>query len=84
MEQKDSRNFFAVKATPNPYLINILQEYGCGCDCSSMTELMMAKALGCREGDIMFSSNDTPEKSSDMQMRSVGSSTLMTLHILRA
>ena len=59
---KDLRSFFAVKATPNPYLIQILQEYGCGCDCSSMTELMMAKALGCREGDIMFSSNDTPEE----------------------
>ena len=56
------KEFFAVKATPNPYLIQILQEYGCGCDCSSMTELMMAKALGCREGDIMFSSNDTPEE----------------------
>ena len=59
---KGFKEFFAVKATPNPYLIQILQEYGCGCDCSSMTELMMAKALGCREGDIMFSSNDTPEE----------------------
>ena len=47
---KGFKEFFAVKATPNPYLINILQEYGCGCDCSSETEL------------IMFSSNDTPEK----------------------
>lgn len=56
------KEFFAVKATPNPYLIQILQEYGCGCDCSSMTELMMAKAVGCKPGDIMFSSNDTPEK----------------------
>lgn len=59
---KGFKEFFAVKATPNPYLIQILQEYGCGCDCSSMTELMMAKALGCKEGDIMFSSNDTPEE----------------------
>lgn len=57
---KGFKEFFAVKATPNPYLIKILQEYGCGCDCSSMTELMMAKALGCKEGDIMFSSNATP------------------------
>lgn len=57
---KGFKEFFAVKATPNPYLIQILQEYGCGCDCSSMTELMMAKALGCQEGDIMFSSNATP------------------------
>ena len=59
---KGFKEFFAVKATPNPYLIQILQEYGCGCDCSSMTELMMAKAIGCKEGDIMFSSNDTPEE----------------------
>ena len=59
---KGFKEFFAVKATPNPYLIKILQEYGCGCDCSSMTELMLSKAIGCKEGDIMFSSNDTPEK----------------------
>ena len=59
---KGFKEFFAVKATPNPYIINILQEYGCGCDCSSMTELMMAKAVGCQWGDIMFSSNDTPAK----------------------
>lgn len=59
---KGFKEFFAVKATPNPYLIQILQEYGCGCDCSSMTELMMAKALGCKDGDVMFSSNDTPEE----------------------
>ena len=59
---KGFKEFFAVKATPNPFLIQILQEYGCGCDCSSMTELMMSKAIGCKEGDIMFSSNDTPEK----------------------
>ena len=56
------KEFFAVKATPNPFLIDILREYGCGCDCSSQTELMMAKAVGCKEGDIMFSSNDTPEE----------------------
>ena len=59
---KGFREYFAVKATPNPYLIKILQEYGCGCDCSSMTELMIAKAVGCKEGEIMFSSNDTPEE----------------------
>ncbi|MCF0134253.1 MAG: diaminopimelate decarboxylase [Blautia sp.] len=58
---KGFKEFFAVKATPNPFLIRILQEYGCGCDCSSMTELMLSKAIGCKEGDIMFSSNDTPE-----------------------
>ncbi len=54
------REYFAVKATPNPFLIDILREYGCGCDCSSMTELMMAHALGCRPEEIMFSSNATP------------------------
>ena len=58
---KGFKEFFAVKATPNPYLIQILQEYDCGCDCSSMTELMLSKAIGCKKGDIMFSSNDTPE-----------------------
>lgn len=54
------KEYFAVKATPNPFLIQILQEYGYGCDCSSMTELMLAHALDCKEGDIMFSSNATP------------------------
>lgn len=57
---KGYKEYFAVKATPNPYLINILQEYGCGCDCSSKTELMLAKAIGAAGDDIMFSSNDTP------------------------
>ncbi len=54
------REYFAVKATPNPYLMEILKECGCGCDCSSLTELMLAKAVGCGPGDIMFSSNVTP------------------------
>ncbi|MCI9486359.1 MAG: diaminopimelate decarboxylase [Lachnospiraceae bacterium] len=54
------REYFAVKATPNPFLINILREYGCGCDCSSMTELMLADAIGCSGEEIMFSSNATP------------------------
>lgn len=57
---KGFREYFAVKATPNPFLISILNEYGCGCDCSSMTELMMAKALGCTGELTMFSSNETP------------------------
>lgn len=57
---KGYKEYFAVKATPNPYLIKILHEYGCGCDCSSMTELMMSNALGINGHDIMFSSNDTP------------------------
>ncbi len=54
------REYFAVKATPNPFLIDILREYGCGCDCSSLTELMLSDAIGARGEEIMFSSNDTP------------------------
>lgn len=54
------KEYFAVKATPNPYLIKILNEYGCGTDCSSLTELMLSKALGLKGNDIMFSSNETP------------------------
>ncbi len=57
---KGFREYFAVKATPNPFLINILREYGYGCDCSSLTELMLSKAIGMEGEDIMFSSNDTP------------------------
>lgn len=56
------REYFAVKATPNPFLINILREYGCGTDCSSKTELMLSKAIGCKGEEIMFSSNDTPSE----------------------
>lgn len=55
------REYFAVKATPNPFLIDILKEYGCGCDCSSYTELMLSDAIGIRGEEIMFSANDTPE-----------------------
>ena len=54
------REYFAVKANPNPYLVRLLKDWGCGCDCSSLTELMIAKAVGCGPGDIMFSSNVTP------------------------
>ena len=57
---KGYREYFAVKACPNPTLIQIMKEYGCGCDCSSMTELMLSKAMGCKRADIMFSSNATP------------------------
>ena len=56
------REYFAVKATPNPFILNILKEYDCGTDCSSMTELMMSEALGFPGDHIMFSSNDTPEE----------------------
>ncbi len=54
------KEYFAVKATPNPVLLQILKEYGCGCDCSSMTELMLSKAVGITGEDVMFSSNETP------------------------
>ena len=54
------REYFAVKATPNPFLIDILRDYGCGTDCSSLTELMLSKAMGIPGDEIMFSSNDTP------------------------
>ena len=57
---KGYKEYYAVKANPNPFLINILKEYGYGCDCSSLTELMLAKALGFQGDDIMFSSNATP------------------------
>ena len=57
---KGFKEFFAVKATPNPFLIDILRDYGCGCDCSSLTELMLSHAMGVKGEDIMFSSNDTP------------------------
>ena len=54
------KEYFAVKATPNPYIINILKEVGCGCDCSSYTELMLSEAMGVTGENIMFSSNETP------------------------
>ena len=54
------KEYFAVKANPNPFLMQILREYGCGCDCSSYTELMLSDAIGADGDNIMFSSNDTP------------------------
>lgn len=54
------KEYFAVKATPNPFILKILQEEGCGADCSSMTELMLSEAIGFSGNDIMFSSNATP------------------------
>ncbi len=56
------REYFAVKAAPNPFLLQIMREYGCGCDCSSRTELMLSEAVGAAGEDIMFSSNDTPKE----------------------
>ena len=54
------REYFAVKATPNPYIMDIFRDYGFGFDCSSMTELMLSNAVGASGHEIMFSSNDTP------------------------
>lgn len=54
------KEYFAVKATPNPTILRILKEEGCGTDCSSYTELLMSEKIGVTGSDIMFSSNDTP------------------------
>ncbi len=59
---KGYKEYFAVKATPNPYILKILKEEGCGVDCSSLTELMMSECCGFSGSDIMFSSNVTPEE----------------------
>lgn len=56
------RNFFAVKALPNPHILGILQEEGFGADCSSMAELVMAERVGLVGEEIMFTSNNTPAK----------------------
>ena len=58
---KGFKEYFAVKATPNPYILQILQEEGCGCDCATYTELILAEAAGATGHDVMFSSNVTPE-----------------------
>ena len=54
------REYFAVKATPNPFILKILHEEGCGCDCSSMAELILSEACGITGEEVMFSSNVTP------------------------
>ncbi|NQT60292.1 MAG: diaminopimelate decarboxylase [Bacteroidetes bacterium] len=54
------KNYFAVKACPNPEIIKILKEEGFGADCSSLPELLMAEGVGITGEDIMFTSNDTP------------------------
>ncbi|MGX8702122.1 diaminopimelate decarboxylase [Caproiciproducens sp.] len=54
------REYFAVKATPNPVILEIMKEEGCGVDCSSLTELMLSDAVGFHGQNIMFSSNETP------------------------
>ena len=57
---KGYKEYYAVKACPTPGVIDILKQEGCGVDCASLTELMLAKAMGFRGEDIMFSSNETP------------------------
>ena len=57
---KGFKEYFAVKATPTPKILQILREEGCGTDCSSYTELLMSDACGFKGSEIMFSSNETP------------------------
>jgi len=54
------REYFAVKACPNPYILKALREEGCGADCSSLPELLLAQKAGIGAEGIMFTSNDTP------------------------
>lgn len=57
---KGFKEYYAVKANPNPYILDILKEEGCGMDCSSMAELVLSDAIGLSGDDIMFTSNQTP------------------------
>ena len=57
---KGFKEYFAVKATPNPFIMKIFQESGCGFDCSSLTELMLCEAINATGDQIMFSANDVP------------------------
>ena len=59
---KGFKEYFAVKAAPNPYILKVLHEEGCGCDCATYSELLLAEAVGITGHDVMFSSNVTPEK----------------------
>ena len=67
---KGFKEYFAVKATPNPYIMKVLKEEGIGADCSSMTELLLAEKVGLSGNEVMFSSNVTPaedyKKAADM------------------
>ena len=60
------KEYFAVKATPNPTILKMLKEEGCGVDCASYVELLMSQKVGFSDSDIMFSSNNTPAK--EMQL----------------
>ena len=63
------REYFAVKATPTPAILKLLKEEGCGCDCSSEAELLMAEKCGVTGEDIMFSSNNTPAEEFQLASR---------------
>ncbi len=67
----DFREYFAVKALPNPYILRMLKEEGCGVDCSSETELILAEVCGLKGDDIMFSANAMPPREYD-QARALG------------
>ena len=66
---EDFEEYFAVKALPNPAILRILKEEGCGVDCSSETELMLAEACGFSGRDIMFSANAMPPEEFDYASR---------------
>ena len=57
---KGFKEYFAVKATPNPFILKVLKSEGCGTDCSSLPELLLSEKAGIVGTDIMFTSNDTP------------------------
>ena len=57
---KGFKQYFAVKATPNPYIMRVLQKTRVGADCSSLAELLLCEKVGITGHDIMFTSNDTP------------------------
>ncbi|WKY42843.1 diaminopimelate decarboxylase [Eubacteriaceae bacterium ES2] len=59
---KGYKEYFAVKATPNPRILEILKEESCGVDCSSLTELMLSDIVGFKDDEIMFTSNVTPRE----------------------
>ncbi len=61
-EELQYNNFFAVKATPEPYILEIMRDLGCGFDCSSIPELLMVRKIGAKPEDIMFTSNNTSEQ----------------------
>lgn len=79
---KGFKEYFAVKATPTPAILKILQEEGCGVDCSSYVELLMSHKLDFPGSEIMFSSNNTPDKEYAYARELVRPLTWMPLKIL--